>query len=164
MKIFSPKINQKLTAVKVVYWALLLYMIAALLWWFIALVKQNDTLVAVQLQQITQKPGTTFIPQQTAAQLLKMQSRKRVQYIAEGLTFLALILVGAVYVYSATRRQIRASVQQQNFMMAVTHELKTPIAVTQLNLETLQKRKLDPAQQDKMIASTLRDRLHPYAR
>jgi signal transduction histidine kinase len=157
MKIFSPKINQKLTAVKVVYWALLLYMIAALLWWFIALVKQNDTLVAVQLQQITQKPGTTFIPQQTAAQLLKMQSRKRVQYIAEGLTFLALILVGAVYVYRATRRQIRASVQQQNFMMAVTHELKTPIAVTQLNLETLQKRKLDPAQQDKMIASTLRE-------
>jgi len=88
---------------------------------------------------------------------LNLQSRKRVQYIAEGLTFLALILVGAVYVFRATRRQIRASVQQQNFMMAVTHELKTPIAVTQLNLETLQKRKLDPAQQDKMIASTLQE-------
>ncbi len=70
---------------------------------------------------------------------------------------MALILVGAVYVYRATRRQIRASVQQQNFMMAVTHELKTPIAVTQLNLETLQKRKLEPAQQDKMIASTLQE-------
>jgi K+-sensing histidine kinase KdpD len=132
-------------------------MIAALFWWFIALVKQNDTLVAVQLQQIAQKPGNTVVPKQTADQLLKMQSRKRVQYIAEGLTFLALILVGAVYVFRATRRQIRASVQQQNFMMAVTHELKTPIAVTQLNLETLQKRKLDPAQQDKMIASTLQE-------
>jgi K+-sensing histidine kinase KdpD len=157
MKIFSPKINQKLTAVKLVYWAMLIYMIAALFWWFIALVKQNDTLVAVQLQQIAQKPGNTVVPKQTADQLLKMQSRKRVQYIAEGLTFLALIVVGAVYVYRATRRQIRASVQQQNFMMAVTHELKTPIAVTQLNLETLQKRKLDAAQQDKMIASTLQE-------
>ena len=157
MKIFSPKINQKLTAVKVVYWALLLYMIAALLWWFIALVKQNDTLIAVQLQLISQKPGNAIVPKQTAEQLLKMQSRKRVQYMAEGLTFLALILVGAVYVYRATRRQIRASLQQQNFMMAVTHELKTPIAVTQLNLETLQKRKLEPAQQDKMIASTLQE-------
>ena len=140
-----------------VYWAMLIYMIAALFWWFIALVKQNDTLVAVQLQQIAQKPGNTVVPKQTADQLLKMQSRKRVQYIAEGLTFLALIVVGAVYVYRATRRQIRASVQQQNFMMAVTHELKTPIAVTQLNLETLQKRKLDAAQQDKMIASTLQE-------
>ena len=157
MKKNSPKINRKLTAVKVVYWALLIYMIAALLWWFIALVKQNDTLVAVQLQQITGTQAQPRVPKQTVEQLLKMQSRKRVQYIAEGLTFLALILVGAVYVYRATRRQIRASEQQQNFMMAVTHELKTPIAVTQLNLETLQKRKLDPAQQDKMIASTLQE-------
>jgi two-component system, OmpR family, sensor histidine kinase CiaH len=157
MKKNSLKINRKLTAVKVVYWALLIYMIAALLWWFIALVKQNDTLVAVQLQQITGTQAQPTIPKQTVEQLLKMQSRKRVQYIAEGLTFLALILVGAVYVYRATRRQIRASVQEQNFMMAVTHELKTPIAVTQLNLETLQKRKLVPAQQDKMIASTLRE-------
>ena len=157
MKNFSPKTNRKLTAVKVVYWALLIYMIAALVWWFIALVKQNDTLVAVQLQQINGTPAQANMPRQTAADLLKMQSRKRVQYMAEGLTFLALILVGAVYVYRATRRQIRASVQQQNFMMAVTHELKTPIAVTQLNLETLQKRKLDPGQQDKMIASTLQE-------
>ena len=157
MKNFNPKTNRKLTAVKVVYWALLIYMIAALVWWFIALVKQNDTLVAVQLQQITGMQAQANMPKQTATQLLKMQSRKRVQYIAEGLTFLALILVGAVYVYRATRRQIRASVQQQNFMMAVTHELKTPIAVTQLNLETLQKRKLDPGQQDKMIASTLQE-------
>lgn len=149
--------NRKLTAVKVVYWALLTYMIAALVWWFIALVKQNDTLVAVQLQQITGTQAQAHMPKLTVAELLDMQSRKRIQYIAEGLTFLALILVGAVYVFRATRRQIRASVQQQNFMMAVTHELKTPIAVTQLNLETLQKRKLDTVQQDKMIDSTLRE-------
>lgn len=33
-------------------------------------------------------------------------------------------------------------------MMAVTHELKTPIAITQLNIETLLKRELDPAQKN----------------
>jgi K+-sensing histidine kinase KdpD len=157
MKNYTPKINRRLAAVTIVYWALLSYMIAALLWWFIELVKQNDTLTAVQLQQLTGATGQVHIQTQTSDQLLQKQKRKRVQYIAEGLTFLALIVVGAVYVYRATRRQIRASVQQQNFMMAVTHELKTPIAVTQLNLETLQKRKLEPAQQDKIIASTLQE-------
>jgi hypothetical protein len=40
MKNIATKFNRKLTAVKVVYWALLIYMVAALLWWFIALVKQ----------------------------------------------------------------------------------------------------------------------------
>lgn len=40
-------------------------------------------------------------------------------------------------------------------MMAVTHELKTPIAVARLNLETLQKYTLDPEKQKKLIRTTL---------
>ncbi|KAF0241004.1 MAG: integral membrane sensor signal transduction histidine [Chitinophagaceae bacterium] len=83
--------------------------------------------------------------------------RKTTQYIGEGSTFLALILVGAIFVYRATRRQLRLSEQQQNFMMAITHELKTPIAVTQLNLETLQMRKLDAEKQQKLISNTLQE-------
>ena len=98
MKNYTPKINRRLAAVTIVYWALLSYMIAALLWWFIALVKQNDTLTAVQLQQLTGATGQVHIQTQTSDQLLQKQKRKRVQYIAEGLTFLALIVVGAVYV------------------------------------------------------------------
>jgi signal transduction histidine kinase len=42
-------------------------------------------------------------------------------------------------------------------MMAITHELKTPIAITQLNLETLQKRKLEESQQQKLISNTLQE-------
>jgi K+-sensing histidine kinase KdpD len=42
-------------------------------------------------------------------------------------------------------------------MMAVTHELKTPIAVTRLNLETLQKRKLEEQQQQKLLSNTLQE-------
>ena len=40
-------------------------------------------------------------------------------------------------------------------MMAVTHELKTPIAIAKLNLETLQKRKLEESQQQKLITNAL---------
>jgi len=49
------------------------------------------------------------------------------------------------------------SQQQQNFMMAITHELKTPIAVTKLNLETMQKRKLEYEQQQKLIRTTIQE-------
>ena len=42
-------------------------------------------------------------------------------------------------------------------MMAITHELKTPIAVTKLNLETLQKRKLEENQQQRLIQNTLQE-------
>jgi len=87
----------------------------------------------------------------------EISKQKTHKYIGKRITFLALILVGAVYVYRATRRQLKFSAQQQNFMMAITHELKTPIAVAQLNLETLQKRKLEEDKQQKLIANTLQE-------
>ncbi|MFX9246833.1 histidine kinase dimerization/phospho-acceptor domain-containing protein, partial [Acinetobacter baumannii] len=71
------------------------------------------------------------------------------------ITFFLLIVVGAAFVYRSVRKQLLISQQQQNFMMAVTHELKTPIAVAQLNLETLQKRKLEESMREKLISNTL---------
>jgi two-component system sensor histidine kinase CiaH len=41
--------------------------------------------------------------------------------------------------------------------MAITHELKTPIAVTKLNLETMQKRKLEDSQQQRLIQNTIQE-------
>ena len=83
--------------------------------------------------------------------------RKTAQYIGEGATFLLLIIIGAVIVFRAVRRQFKQSQQQQNFMMAITHELKTPIAITKLNLETLQKHRLAEDQQQQMISNTLQE-------
>ena len=42
-------------------------------------------------------------------------------------------------------------------MIAITHELKTPISVAKLNLETMQKRKLDEQQQQRLIQTTLEE-------
>ena len=85
------------------------------------------------------------------------KKRKAMQFIGEGVTFLVLILAGAMFVFRAVRRQFRQSQEQHNFMMGITHELKTPIAVTKLNLETLVKHSLDPAQQKKLIANTIQE-------
>jgi signal transduction histidine kinase len=83
--------------------------------------------------------------------------RKIAQYIGEGVTFLLLILTGAVLVFRFIKKQLVQSQQQRNFMMAITHELKTPIAVTKLNLETMQIRKLEFGQQQKLIRSTIQE-------
>ncbi len=91
------------------------------------------------------------------ATILAEKKRKTTQYIGEGVTFFLVILTGAIFIFRAVRRQLKQTVQQQNFMMAITHELKTPIAVAQLNLETLQKRKLDETQQQRLIHNTLQE-------
>ena len=94
---------------------------------------------------------------QALEKILSTEKRKTAQYIGEGAVFFLLIVTGAVFIYRAVRKQLKTSLQQQSFMMAITHELKTPIAVTKLNLETLQKRKLEESQQQRLIQNTLQE-------
>lgn len=149
-----PVIKKRLLYITIIYWVLLLYMIAALLWWFIALNNQNIAMANMRIAELN-KDDPAYL--QKLDIINNLQKRKTAQYIGEGVTFFVLILIGAVFIYRATRKQIKLSQQQQNFMMAVTHELKTPIAITQLNLETLQKRKLEETQQQKLINNTLQE-------
>ncbi len=149
-----PLKKKRLAIATTVYWVLLAYIISGLGWWFIALQQMNRQMARYKLQQLTLDMPDY---ENRLTTILTEENNKTAGYIGEGSTFLLLILVGAIYVYREVRRQIRLQQQQQNFMMAVTHELKTPIAVTKLNLETLQKHRLDETRQQKLIQSALQE-------
>jgi two-component system sensor histidine kinase CiaH len=143
----------------VVYWLLLLYIVAALVWWFVSLERQNQNLTNLRLSELNSQKAT-LDPKKFAEENFKIENdskRNTEKYIAEGVTFLILIFVGAFFVYRSTSKQFRVQLQQQNFMMAITHELKTPISVAMLNLETLQKYQLDTEKQKKLIRMTLQE-------
>lgn len=145
---------KKLRSIFIIYWILLAYIVAALIWWFIALNRQNEQMANYKIQELkTEEPAY----KERLAKIEDAEKRKTAQYIGEGITFFLLIAAGAVFVFRAARRQLNFSLQQQNFMMALTHELKTPIAITKLNLETLQKRKLEEQQQQRLIQTTLQE-------
>lgn len=147
----SPK---KFRTIFAFYWIFLAYTIAALVWWYIELMQQSKQMAQFRLMEAAQHPAT-FVANK--AHIKMMEKRKQAQYLGEGVAFLLLIAAGSIYVYRTFRNRIKDSMMQQNFMMAITHELKTPIAVTKLNLETLQKHKLGEAQQQKFIANTLQE-------
>jgi two-component system, OmpR family, sensor histidine kinase CiaH len=152
--------RRKLQRATIIYWMLLVYIIAALVWWFITLVQQNERMHALRKQSLETSVDKTANPSGHAAELEKLLDeyrRNKTKYIGEGSIFLLLLLVGAAFVYRSVRRQFHMQQQQQNFMMAVTHELKTPISVTRLNLETLQKYSLDIEKQKKLIRMTLEE-------
>lgn len=149
--------RKRLRRTTIIYWTLLLYIIAALVWWFISLEKQNQQIAKQRYINLSSQTDslTTLRLAEKMDTINDETNRNTGKYIAEGITFLILILIGAAFVYRSVRRQFRLQQQQQNFMMAVTHELKTPIAVARLNLETLQKYNLDPEKQKKLIRTTL---------
>src|SRR5258705_13147352 len=107
--------------ITVVYWLLLLYIVAALVWWFISLERQNQRLTDLRLTELNSKKDTLG-PQKFAQQLYKIDNdskRNTEKYIAEGVTFLILIFIGAFFVYRSVSKQFKVQYQQQNFMMAI---------------------------------------------
>ncbi|MGQ0737648.1 MAG: sensor histidine kinase [Bacteroidota bacterium] len=149
--------RKKLQRATVIYWMLLLYIIAALVWWFISLENQNKQIAQTEYNNLQQQKDSLNAGQlaEKTALIENQKKRNTAKYFAEGVAFLILILVGAAFIYRSVRRQFNMQQQQQNFMMAVTHELKTPVSVARLNLETLQKYNLDPEKQKKLIRNTL---------
>lgn len=156
-----PDLSRKrLRRATIIYWTLLLYIIAALVWWFISLERQNIIMRGFKINQLNTTIDSIATPQLYQAQLDKIDTdykQNKTKYTGEGSIFFLFIAIGAVFVYRSVRRQFRMQQQQQNFMMAVTHELKTPISVARLNLETLQKYSLDPEKQKKLIRMTLEE-------
>jgi len=151
--------RKKFQLITIIYWLLLLYIVAALVWWFISLEKQNAQITALRYEKLQSQTDSLDLKQidNRLFEIDEAAKRNTGKYIAEGVTFLILTLVGAAFVYRAVRRQFRLQQQQQNFMMAVTHELKTPISVARLNLETMQKYQLDTEKQQKLIRMTLQE-------
>lgn len=138
----------------IVYWFLLLYIVAALVWWFIELNGQNRQMAAHNIALVA--PGTENFNAEIKS-IKDLERRKTTQYIGEGSVFFLVIIAGAVFIFRAVRKQLKLAQQQQHFMMAITHELKTPIAIAKLNLETLQKRKLEESQQQRLIQNTIQE-------
>jgi two-component system, OmpR family, sensor histidine kinase CiaH len=152
IKKILPK--QKLALATSAYWFMLSYIVAALIWWFVSLMNQSRQMTNYKLVELKADDPAYITKVET---IRGEEKRATTKYVGEGATFLLLIGLSAVFVYRAVRKQIKMASQQQNFMMAITHELKTPIAIAKLNLETLQKHKLDEQKQQKLINMTLQE-------
>ena len=153
-------VRRKLRRATILYWTLLIYIVAALVWWFISLEKQNNDMKDLRISQLNKAIDSISVPVLYNTEIQKINKdykKNKTKYIGEGSIFLLVICVGAVLVYRYVRKQFYVQQQQQNFMMAVTHELKTPISVIKLNLETIQKYSLDVERQKKLMGVMLKE-------
>jgi len=71
---------------------------------------------------------------------------RNVASLVLGIIFFGMIIAGLVLYTIFLVREIRRNEQQDSFLNAVTHELKTPITSIRLYLQTLEKRKLSDDQ------------------
>lgn len=91
----------------------------------------------------------------------ELRSRKRAYY-SEALFFMLLLFLGITWVSKSMDKVIDLAKLQRNFMLSVTHELKTPVTAIKLMMQTLRKHHLDENKRSDVIqkADANADRLN----
>lgn len=89
--------------------------------------------------------------------LIEAQPHRKIMIIGEGIFFMLIFVVGALRLKKAFVREHKIQQQQQNFLLAVTHELKSPLASIKLAIQTILKRNLNKEQQEQFLSNSLKD-------
>ena len=145
---------------------IVVYILAAGFWWSYLLHTKNKEVLDAQLKRLELIQSSVFEDQDSVIKekvaVLQRFNRQRWMIIGEGAVFMILLLVGLWRIYRIRQKELALALQQQNFLLSITHELKSPIASIQLVLETIQKRQLSIDQLQKLSNSGLKEneRLH----
>jgi two-component system, OmpR family, phosphate regulon sensor histidine kinase PhoR len=78
--------------------------------------------------------------------LVHLQPGRFGMIMGEGSVFILVFTVGAYNLHASINKERRLQEQKRNFLLSVTHELKSPLASIKLYMETIQKRKLEHSQ------------------
>ena len=89
--------------------------------------------------------------------VIKLQPSRMAMIMGEGSVFLFLLCIGAYFLHESIKKEGRLHEQQTNFLLSVTHELKSPLAAIKLSLQTIVKRDLDKARQTSLLNNSLKD-------
>ena len=108
--------------------------VAQMVWWIILMAHLVDAQV-----EVARRVGADPV---LIEQLHREEVRRQVMVGLEGVFFLVLIIGGAWLIYRSLVRTEQLKFHQQNFLMAVTHELKTPLSSIKLYIDTLKSPKI----------------------
>ena len=147
--------------------ALLVVALAQVVWWMFDQARLMDDLTSRLTTEVAQErdaaerllklgvdpgelaggfPNLEFdgdVVRVSAEWLAELESERRGhlnQYRWEGGFFLTVLLLGLVVMSRAMSREVELRRRQENFLAAVTHELKSPLAALRLGLETIGRR------------------------
>ncbi len=129
-------------ALRVLY-VLAVYVLLQLLWWGYQLVQLNAKLILEQEVDMHR-------------QYLLLRA-KVWMVVGEGLVFFILLAIGFRYIKRTVSRELAIARKEKNFLLSVTHELKTPIAAIKLFLETMQSRTLTEDKRQELLLHSVQE-------
>ena len=131
--------------ISVFIYILMGYTIMQFFWWTYLIFELNAEIISLE-RIIVQLAEASNEAQLIIAKgnLDSVFFKKKMMIMGESGVFLVILLIGFYLIKRSHQKELSLAKQEQNFMLAITHELNSPLAAIKLNIETLQRRKLAP--------------------
>ncbi len=141
------------------------YMVLAFSWWAFHLWGQNERLFEAEKQLLEVRfshdnRGLNLTQMQQTAEyqrILREWQKRRRMVVSEGLFFVLCLAYGLYSINRSANREVKLSRQRRNFLLSITHELKSPVAALRLVLETIGKHNLSREQLNTLTVNGLKD-------
>jgi len=158
-------IKRSVRGLRVFSYFIITYMLIASAWWsFLLFTKNNDAFEAkAQLLAITLVAEKKYLPtfdvrETSEYQNLKAKYDKQEYMIfGEACAFVLILFGGVWFINRGYNQEVEAAQQRRNFLLSITHELKSPIASIRLILETFLKRSLRKDQIDQFSIGAIKE-------
>ncbi len=141
-----------------IFYLLFAYIIFQFLWWEVLIVRLHYNNIEKQKQLSALRIVDFYKFKEVEKELNKEHQMKIMMVVGEGTVFLILILFGFYKVLKSYEREVIISERQANFLLSLPHEIKTPLSVIQLNLQTLiQNKQINEMQRDEFVQKSLEE-------
>lgn len=139
------------------FYALVVYVLLQFIWWEVLLTRQNRQLAEEQKKISALHFADKDLLEQNIKEIDRRKDHRLWMHVGEGTVFLILLSLGVLKIYNTRKKENELVRLQSNFLLSVTHELKSPLASVKLQLQTMQKHKLDELTQHTLIQKALAD-------
>lgn len=140
---------KKKQRLRLISYFVIVYLLVAFTWWAVLLYVKTQESYAAKIKLYQVELGlskTEFLNTSTYSDLKRKLILQQWMIIGEGAVFIVSLVIGVWLVNRGYYKEMEAARQSRNFLLSITHELKSPIASIRLTLETFLKRDLKKQQ------------------
>lgn len=127
------------------------YIIIQLAWWAYLII---DLYQVIEHQEI----DILLLSQDNVPSLSTSKYNSKIlMIIGETIVFFTALVLLLIKIQKVTDNEINLAEQKTNFILSITHELKTPLASNRLYIQTVRKRKLEESKKNELLDKAVND-------
>lgn len=153
----------------ILFYMMIVYIIASYTWWTVLLISKNEEAFHERVQALTESYGhrglskSAMLQSADYAEAHRKYETQRLMVFGESSVFLLIVIIIGWRLLKSFNKEIELNRSQKNFLLSITHELRSPIASAKLAMQTLERKHDLPVEKTARLVSNALvdiDRLH----